>query len=169
MLPATMARTKPHVSETPATALLRRHGIAFTEHPYTYVEHGGTAESARQLGVPDHEVVKTLVMQDDKAQPLVVLMHGDRQVSTKALAREIGAKSVQPCKPEVAQRHSGYLVGGTSPFGTRKPMPVYVEATVLALPRICINGGRRGYLVGIAPQVLVDLLGAKPVHCALAD
>ncbi len=163
-----MARKDKHVSETPATQMLRAAGVAFTEHPYDYVDHGGTAESARQLGVPEHEVVKTLVMQDDKAQPLIVLMHGDRQVSTKNLAREIGARSVEPCKPEVAQRHSGYLVGGTSPFGLRKAMPVYVEATVLALPRICINGGRRGFLVGIAPQVLVDLLGARAVHCALA-
>jgi Cys-tRNA(Pro) deacylase len=163
-----MAKKGKHVSETPATQMLREAGVAFTEHPYDYVEHGGTAESARQLGVPEHEVIKTLVMQDDKAQPLIVLMHGDRQVSTKNLAREIGAKAVEPCKPEVAQRHSGYLVGGTSPFGLKKAMPVYVEAGVLALPRICINGGRRGYLVGIEPQVLVRLLGARPVHCALA-
>jgi Cys-tRNA(Pro) deacylase len=163
-----MAKKDKHVSETPATQMLRAAGVAFTEHPYDYVEHGGTAESARQLGVPEHEVVKTLVMQDEKAQPLVVLMHGDRQVSTKNLAREIGAKGVEPCKPEVAQRHSGYLVGGTSPFGLKKSMPVYVEASVLELERICINGGRRGYLVGMAPQVLVQLLGAKPVRCALA-
>jgi Cys-tRNA(Pro) deacylase len=162
-----MAKKDKHVSETPATQWLRQHGIAFTEHVYDYVEHGGTAESARQLGVPEHQVVKTLVMQDDKAQPLVVLMHGDRQVSTKNLAREIGAKSVEPCKPEVAQRHSGFLVGGTSPFGTRKAMPVYVEATVLELPRICINGGRRGFLVGIDPAVLTSALGARPVRCAL--
>ena len=133
-----------------------------------YVDHGGTAESAKQLGVDEHSVIKTLVMQDDKAQPLIVLMHGDRSVSTKNLAREIGVKSVEPCKPEVAQRHSGYLVGGTSPFGLKKAMPVYVEASVLALPRICINGGRRGYLVGLAPQVLVDVLAARAVHCALA-
>jgi Cys-tRNA(Pro) deacylase len=167
MLAPTMARTKPHVSETPATALLRQHGVAFTEHVYDYVEHGGTAESSRQLGVPEHEVVKTLVMQDDKAQPLIVLMHGDKQVSTKNLARAIGAKSVEPCKPDVAQRHSGYLVGGTSPFGTRKAMPVFVEASILALPRICINGGRRGFLVGIAPAVLTQLLQARPVQCAI--
>ena len=163
-----MAKKGPHVSETPATAWLRAHGVAFTEHPYDYVDHGGTAESARQLGMPEHEVVKTLVMQDEKARPLVVLMHGDRQVSTKNLARQIGAKSVEPCTPEVAQRHSGYQVGGTSPFGLRKPMPVYVEDTVLALPRIVINGGRRGYLVGLAPTVLRDVLGARPVQCALA-
>jgi Cys-tRNA(Pro) deacylase len=163
-----MAKKDRHVSETPATAWLKAHGIVYTEHPYDYVEHGGTAESARQLGLPEHAVIKTLVMQDDKAQPLIVLMHGDRSVSTKALAREIGAKSVEPCKPGVAQRHSGYLVGGTSPFGSRKAMPVYVEASVLELPRICINGGRRGYLVGIAPQVLAQPLGARAVRCALA-
>ncbi len=162
-----MAKKERHVSETPATQALRQAGVPFTEHPYDYVDRGGTAESARQLGVPEHEVIKTLVMQDDKAQPLVVLMHGDRQVSTKNLAREIGARSVEPCAPEVAQRHSGYLVGGTSPFGTRKAMPVYVEATVLELPRIFINGGRRGFLVGLSPQVLVQLLQAQPVRCAL--
>ena len=162
-----MAKKDRHVSETPATQWLRRHGIAFTEHPYDYVDHGGTAESARQLGVDEHAVVKTLVMQDDKAQPLIVLMHGDRQVSTKNLARAIGVKSVEACAVEIAQRHSGFLVGGTSPFGTRKAMPVVVEASVLALPRIWINGGRRGYLVGIDPAVLSDTLGARPVECAL--
>jgi len=162
-----MAKKSAHVSETPATALLRHRGVTYTEHAYDYVEHGGTAESWRQLGVPEHQIVKTLVMQDDRAQPLIVLMHGDKQVSTKNLARQIGAKSVEPCKPEAAQRHSGYLVGGTSPFATRKAMPVYVEETVLALPAICINGGRRGYLVGIAPRVLIELLDAKPVKCAL--
>ena len=158
-----------HVSETPATAWLRQHAVPFTEHPYDYVDHGGTAESARQLGVPESEVIKTLVMQDERAQPLIVLMHGNKQVSTKNLARQIGAKSVEPCKPDVAHRHSGYMVGGTSPFGTKKAMPVYVESTVLALPRICINGGRRGYLVGIEPQVCVALLGASVVNCALED
>ncbi len=162
-----MARKNAHVSETPATQMLRRAGAAFSEHPYEYVDHGGTAESARQLGVPEHEVVKTLVMQDERAQPLIVLMHGDCQVSTKQLARAIGAKSVEPCKPEVAQRHSGYLVGGTSPFGTKKAMPVYVEESVLALPRILLNGGRRGYLIGIEPALLVQLLQARPVSCAL--
>jgi Cys-tRNA(Pro) deacylase len=163
-----MAKKDKHVSETPATQWLKAQGVAYTEHVYDYVDHGGTAESSRQLGRPEHEVVKTLVMQDERGEPLIVLMHGDRQVSTKNLARAIGAKSVEPCKPEVAQRHSGYLVGGTSPFGTRKPMPVYVEETVLALPAILINGGRRGYLVGIAPAVLTGVLGAKPVRCALA-
>ena len=163
-----MAKKDRHVSETPATQWLRAHGVAFSEHPYDYVDHGGTAESAKQLGVDEHAVVKTLVMQDERAQPLIVLMHGDRQVSTKNLAREIGAKSVEPCKPDVAQRHSGYLVGGTSPFGLRKAMPVYVEATVLELPKIHINGGRRGFLVGIPPSVLTGPLGAKAVRCALA-
>jgi Cys-tRNA(Pro) deacylase len=163
-----MAKKEKHVSETPATGWLRARGVAFGEHPYDYVDHGGTAESARQLGVAEHQVVKTLVMQDDKAQPLIVLMHGDCQVSTKNLAREIGAKGVEPCKPEVAQRHSGYHIGGTSPFGTKKAMPVYVERTVLALERIWINGGRRGFLVSIEPQLLTQLLGAKAVDCALA-
>jgi Cys-tRNA(Pro) deacylase len=163
-----MAKKGKHVSETPATAWLRDRGVEFTEHPYTYVDRGGTEESSRQLGVPHHQVVKTLVMQDERAQPLIVLMHGDWQVSTKNLARAIGAKSVEPCKPEVAQRHSGYLVGGTSPFGLRKAMPVYVEETILALPRVLINGGRRGYLVGIEPVVLVSLLGAHGVQCAIA-
>lgn len=162
-----MAKKDKHVSQTPATQWLKAHRVEFSEHVYDYVDHGGTAESSRQLGRPEHEVIKTLVMQDDKAEPLVVLMHGDRQVSTKNLARAIGAKSVEPCKPEVAQRHSGYLVGGTSPFGTRKAMPVYVEATVLTLPQMLINGGRRGYLVGLAPAVLTEVLGAKPVNCAI--
>ena len=162
-----MVKKAAHVSETPATQFLKRAGVVFTEHPYDYLEHGGTAESARQLGVPEHEVIKTLVMQDERAQPLIVLMHGDCQVSTKQLAREIGVKAVEPCQPDVAQRHSGYLVGGTSPFGMRKALPIYVEATVLALPRIVINGGRRGFLVGMAPTVLVDQLAAKAVSCAL--
>ena len=162
-----MAKRDKHVSETPATAWLRAQGIAFTEHVYDYVDHGGTAESARQLGIEEHAIVKTLVMQDERAQPMIVLMHGDRQVSTKNLARGIGAKSVDPCQPDVAPRHSGYPVGGPSPFGWRKPMPVYVEASVLALPRICINGGRRGFLVGIEPTVLTGKLGAKPVNCAI--
>ena len=161
-----MSKKSAHVSETPATQMLRQHRLAFGEHVYDYVEHGGTAESSAQLGVPEHEVVKTLVMQDEAARPLVVLMHGDRTVSTKNLARAIGAKSVEPCKPEVAQRHSGYQVGGTSPFGFRKEVRVYVQETILALPRILINGGRRGYLVGITSAVLVDKLGAKPVQCA---
>jgi len=158
-----------HVSETPATAALRAARIAFTEHPYDYVDHGGTAESARQLGLDEHAVIKTLVMQDDSAKPLIVLMHGDRSVSTKNLARQTARKSISPCTPDVAQRHSGYLVGGTSPFGTKKKLPVYVERSVLDLPAIWINGGRRGYLVGIAPQVLIDLLQAQVVDCALEN
>ena len=157
---------REHVSETRATTFLREHGVPFSEHVYDYVEHGGTAESSRQLGVEEHSVVKTLVMQDQDGKPLVILMHGDREVSLKNLAREIGAKRVEPCKPEVAQRHSGYLVGGTSPFATRKPLAIFVERTVLSLPLIYINGGRRGYLVGMDPKKLIDLLHAQPVDCA---
>ena len=160
---------KEHISESQATQMLRKHQVSFNEHPYPYEEHGGTSVSARELGVPEHEVIKTLVMQDEAARPLIVLMHGDCKVSTKNLARAIGCKSVEPCKPEVAQRHSGYMIGGTSPFGTKKALPVYVEETILALPRIYINGGRRGFLVSLAPQVLLDLLHAKPVQCALKD
>ena len=160
---------KDHVSETPATAFLKANGVAYTEHPYEYLEHGGAQHSAQVLGLDPFIVVKTLIMEDERARPLVVLMHGNRTVSTKNLARQIGAKSVQPCKPEVANRHSGYLVGGTSPFGTRKAMPVYIEESILALPRIVLNGGRRGYLVGIDPQHCARLLGAKPVRCALED
>jgi len=162
-----MAKKAAHVSETPATQLLRRTGVAFSEHVYEYLERGGTAESARQLGVDEHSVVKTLVMQDEKGAPLIVLMHGDRQVSTKNLARAIGSKSVEPCPPEAAERASGYQVGSTSPFATRKAMPVFVEETILGLQRIFINGGRRGYLICIAPRVLTELLGATPVSCAL--
>jgi Cys-tRNA(Pro) deacylase len=160
---------KEHVSETPATQFLRQHQASFSEHPYSYEQHGGTEVSARELGVPEHTVVKTLVMQDEAARPLIVLMHGDCKVSTKNLARAIGCKSVEPCKPEVAQRHSGCQVGGTSPFGLRKALPVYVEQSILALEKIYINGGRRGYLVGIAPALLPALLGAQAVNCALRD
>ena len=163
-----MAR-KDHVSETPATALLKANHVAFAEHPYEYLEHGGAQHSAEVLGWDAFAVVKTLVMQDQDAKPLLVLMHGNRKVSTKNLARQIGAKSVEPCKPEVANRHSGYLVGGTSPFGTRRAMPVYIEESILALPKILINGGRRGYLVEIDPQVCVRLLGARAVQCALTE
>jgi Cys-tRNA(Pro) deacylase len=160
---------KDHVSETPATQLLKANKVAFTEHPYEYLEHGGAQHSAAVLGFDPFTVVKTLIMQDQDAKPLVVLMHGNRKVSTKNLARQIGVKSVEPCAPEVAKKHSGYLVGGTSPFGTRKTMPVFIESTILELPRICINGGRRGYLVGIDPKVCMELLGAKPVQCALEE
>ncbi|MFG6447265.1 aminoacyl-tRNA deacylase [Roseateles sp. BYS180W] len=161
-----MSKKSAHVSETPATQFLRRHGVAFGEHPYDYVEHGGTTESARQLGVDEHHVVKTLVMQDEHAHPLVVLMHGDCTVSVKELARQIPCKKVEPCAPEVAQRHSGYQVGGTSPFGLRKPLPIFVQESVLALPRIYINGGRRGYLVSLEPGLLQTLLQARAVRCA---
>jgi len=154
---------------TPAVLALRAAKVEFTAHFYTYEEKGGTAVSSRELGVDEHAVVKTLVMADDKASPLIVLMHGDRKVSTKALARVIGAKTVEPCSPEVAQRHSGYRVGGTSPFGTRKKMPVYVERTVLTLPAIYINGGSRGFLVRVAPDTVVRLLAAQPVDVAIAQ
>ena len=159
-----MAR-KEHAPETPATTFLRQHKVSFTEHLYNYVERGGTAESAKQLGVDEHAIVKTLVMQDQDAKPLLILMHGDRQVSLKSFARQIGAKKVDPCKPDVAQRHTGYQVGGTSPFGTRKSLPVYVERSILTLPSIYINGGHRGFLVRISPKVLTDLLCAQPVDC----
>lgn len=139
---------------TPATRLLRELKIPYTEHLYTYQDHGGTLVAAQSLGVDEHAVVKTLVMEDEAARPLIVLMHGDREVSTKALARQIGCKTVHICKPEVATRHSGYLVGGTSPLGTRKPMPVYVERSILALERAYLNGGSRGFLVGVAPADL---------------
>lgn len=165
---ASMSKAK-HVSETPATQFLRRHKVEFGEHPYEYVERGGTEESARQLGVDEHVVVKTLVMEDEHAKPLIVLMHGDRTVSTKNLARQTGAKRIEPCKPDVANRHSGFLVGGTSPFGTKKAMPVYVESSILELDRIYLNGGRRGYLVSLRPSVLTELLDAKPVQCASVD
>jgi Cys-tRNA(Pro) deacylase len=158
---------KDHVSETPATQLLKAYKVAFTEHPYEYLEHGGAQHSAEVLGADPFSVIKTLVMQDQDAKPLIVLMHGNRSVSTKNLARQIGAKSVEPCKPEVANKHSGYLVGGTSPFATRKAMPVYIEESILSLPRIMLNGGRRGYLVGLDPQVCVNILDAKAVQCAL--
>ncbi|RII28952.1 MAG: Cys-tRNA(Pro) deacylase [Geobacter sp.] len=146
---------------TPAVRALRAAGVTFTSHLYTYEERGGTAVSARELGVDEHCVIKTLIMEDDAREPLVVLMHGDRQVSTRELARQMGARSVSPCTPETAQKHSGYLVGGTSPFGTRRTMPVYLEETILELPTIYLNGGKRGYLVAMDPRELVKLL--KPV------
>ena len=153
---------------TPAVRVLRGAGVPFTEHLYRYEEHGGTKVSARELGVDEHAVVKTLVMEDDARSPLIVLMHGDLEVSTKQLARAIGRKHVEPCKPDVANRHSGYLVGGTSPFGTRKAMPVYVERTILDLPRIYINGGARGFLVGLAPADLVRVLTPTPVEIGVS-
>lgn len=155
------------MSETPATAFLKKHGVAFTEHSYAYVERGGTKASSDALGVDEHHVVKTLVMEDEAKKPLIVLMHGDKEVSTKNLARQASRKRVEPCKPDVAERHSGYQVGGTSPFGLRKAMPVFVERSILSLDRIWINGGRRGFLVCIDPNEIVRVLGAKPVDVAL--
>lgn len=160
---------KEHVSETPATAFLKRNKVAYTEHLYAYEEHGGTAVSARELGVPEHEVVKTLVMEDESKRAFIVLMHGDRKVSTKNLARQIGVKKVEACTPEAANRHSGYLVGGTSPFGTRKKLAIYVEKGVLGLKKIYINGGRRGYLVGIDPAELARVLAIEAVEAALDE
>jgi len=159
--------TKEKMPVTAAIRVLRAAGAAYTEHPYAYEEKGGTAVSARELGVDEHSVVKTLVMEDDRKRPLIVLMHGDREVSTKELARAIGAKSVAPSSLEGAQRHSGYVVGGISPFGTRHPMPIYMEGTILDLPKIYINGGRRGFLVGIRPEVVARILSAVPVRVAI--
>jgi len=158
---------KERAPVTAAVRVLRDAGVSYTEHPYDYEEKGGTAVSARELRVDEHCVVKTLVMEDDRKRPLIVLMHGDRQVSTKELARAIGAKSVAPCSPEAANRHSGYVVGGTSPFGTRHPMPVYVEETILSLPKIYINGGRRGFLVGMSPADAARILSPVPVRVAI--
>ena len=156
-------------SGTPATLLLAQHGIAYTEHEFEYVEHGGTGHSSTSMGVPEHEVIKTLVMENERGDPLIVLMHGDRKVSTKELARQAGTKRIAPCKPEVATRHSGYLIGGTSPFGTRKRMPIYLERSVLGLERIYINGGRRGYLLGMDPEVLTRVLAPILVDVALEE
>jgi Cys-tRNA(Pro) deacylase len=158
---------RPSHSETPATQFLKAQGVAYTEHFYDYVERGGTAVSAGSLGVPEHAVVKTLVMEDEEGEPLVVLMHGDRKVSTKNLARQADRKRIEPAPPERAQRHSGYQVGGTSPFGTRKRMPIFLERSILELPRIYINGGRRGYLVGIAPNEIVRTLAPRLVEVGL--
>jgi Cys-tRNA(Pro) deacylase len=157
------------VSATPAIHFLRKHAVSFSEHEYRYEERGGTRVSSRALNVDEHSVIKTLVMEDQDKQPLIVLMHGDREVSTRQLARQAARKTVQPCKPEVAERHTGYQVGGTSPFGTRKAIPTYVEASILELPRIFINGGRRGFLIGMAPQDLERLLAPTLVHVAIAS
>lgn len=164
---AVIMKKPKHESATPATDWLKAHNVSFVEHSYEYVEHGGTARASAELGVDHHNVVKTLIMEDENAKPLVILMCGDREVSTKNLARQTGRKSIAPCKPEQAQRNSGYMVGGTSPFGTRKKMPVYVEREILEMPRIYINGGRRGFLVEIAGSVLADVLGATPVDVAI--
>ena len=154
---------------TPATAFLAKHGVQYTEHEFEYLEHGGTGHSSKMMGVPEHAVVKTLIMENEKGDPLVVLMHGDRKVSTKELARSAGMKKIAPCKPEVATRHSGYLIGGTSPFGTRKQMPIFLEKTVLDLPRIYINGGRRGYLLGMPPTVLTTILSPVLVEVGIEE
>lgn len=158
-----------HAPETPATRFLRQHRIAHSNHLYTYEEHGGTKVSARELNVDEHAVIKTLIMEDEQAKPLIVLMHGDCKVSTKELARQVGCKKVEPCKPEVANRHTGFLVGGTSPFGTKKAMPIYMEKSILDLPLIYLNGGRRGYLVGVHPHDVVKALQPKMVEAALKD
>jgi Cys-tRNA(Pro) deacylase len=157
---------KERLPVTNAIRVLREHGVAWTDHPYEYEERGGTEVSARELGVPEHQVVKTLVMEDDRRQPMIVLMHGDREVSTKTLARQLGVKTVSPCAPAVADRHSGYQVGGTSPFGTKRAMPVYMQSTIVSLPRVYINGGRRGYLLGLVPADVVRVL--KPVLVDIA-
>ena len=164
-----MSKADTNIPETPATRFLRQHQIPYSAHLYAYEDHGGTKVSARELNVHEHAVVKTLIMEDEHAKPLIVLMHGDCKVSTKELARQVGCKKVEPCKPEVANRHTGFLVGGTSPFGTKKAMPIYMEKSILDLPLIYLNGGRRGFLVGIDPAVLSGPLGAKPVQCALAE
>jgi Cys-tRNA(Pro) deacylase len=156
-----MARDKTPV--TAAVRVLRAEKVSFTDHPYVYEDKGGTATSSRELGVDEHAVIKTLIMEDETRAPLIVLMHGDLQVSTRELARLIGVKQISPCSPETAQKQSGYLVGGTSPFGTRHPMPVYMEESIAALPRIYINGGKRGYLVGMTPAELVRVLKPHPV------
>ncbi|MBP8867759.1 MAG: Cys-tRNA(Pro) deacylase [Propionivibrio sp.] len=157
----------PHAPETQATKFLREHAVSYTPHLYAYEEHGGTKVSARELGVDEHAVIKTLVMEDETAKPLIVLMHGDCKVSTKELARQAGCKKIEPCQPDVANRHTGFLVGGTSPFGTKRRMPVYLEKSILDLPLIYINGGRRGFLVGITPQALVQALSPQLVEVAL--
>ncbi|WP_068637495.1 Cys-tRNA(Pro) deacylase [Thauera butanivorans] len=161
-----MSRHDIRPPETPATRFLKQHGLAYSSHLYEYEEHGGTAVSSRELNVDEHAVIKTLIMEDENARPLIVLMHGDHKVSTKDLARQTGRKHIEPCKPEVANRHTGYLVGGTSPFGTRKAMPVYMERSILDLPLIYINGGRRGYLVGVHPHDILRILRAELVEVA---
>ena len=156
-----------HAPETQATKFLREHAVSYTPHLYAYEEHGGTKVSARELGVDEHAVIKTLVMEDETAKPLIVLMHGDCKVSTKELARQASCKKIEPCQPDVANRHTGFLVGGTSPFGTKRRMPVYLEKSILDLPLIYINGGRRGFLVGITPQALMQALSPQLVEVAL--
>ncbi len=155
--------------ETPATQFLHKHGIAHSNHLYAYEEHGGTKVSSRELNVAEHAVVKTLVMEDENKKPLIVLMHGDKKVSTKELARQFGAKKIAPCTPEDAHRHTGYMVGGCSPFGTKKQLPICMEKSILDLPLIYINGGQRGYLVGVHPHDILRVLQPQVVECALKD
>lgn len=162
-----MAKSTPHAPETPATRLLKQLDVSFSTHLYQYETHGGTAVSARELDLPEHAIIKTLVMQDENASPLIVLMHGDRTVSTKELARQTGRKRIETCKPDIANRHSGYLVGGTSPFATRKKMPIFIEKTILDLPLIYINGGKRGFLIGIHPNDILRTLQPTQVSVAL--
>lgn len=162
-----MSKQESRAPETPATRFLKQHHVAWSTHLYEYESHGGTKVSARELNVAEHAIVKTLVMEDENAAPLIVLMHGDRKVSTKELARQTGRKHIEPCTPETANRHSGYLVGGTSPFGLRKRMPVYMEKTILDLPLVYINGGRRGFLVGLHPHDIVRILQAGLVSAAM--
>ncbi|WP_407280156.1 Cys-tRNA(Pro) deacylase [Aromatoleum evansii] len=162
-----MSKQDTHAPETPATRFLKQHGVAFSAHLYDYEAHGGTKVSSRELNVPEHAVVKTLVMEDENAAPLIVLMHGDCKVSTKELARQTGRKRVEPCAPETANRHSGYLVGGTSPFGLRKRMPIYLERTILDLPLVYINGGRRGFLVGVSPHEIMRVLQPELVSASI--
>ncbi|HTH95716.1 MAG TPA: Cys-tRNA(Pro) deacylase [Rhodocyclaceae bacterium] len=164
-----MSKHDLHVPETPATQFLKKHGITYGSHPYAYEEHGGTSVSARELDVAEHDVIKTLIMEDENARPLVMLMHGDCKVSTKELARQAGVKKIAPCAPDTANRHSGFLIGGTSPFGTKKSMPVFMERSILEVPLIYINGGKRGYLVSVKPQDIVAALQAKLVDVALPD
>ncbi|MCX7169792.1 MAG: Cys-tRNA(Pro) deacylase [Proteobacteria bacterium] len=159
-------RPEQTAPETPATLFLRKHRVAHSNHLYEYEEHGGTSVSARELNVPEHSVIKTLVMEDEAGHPLIVLMHGDRQVSTKELARQLGAKKISPCSPEAAQRHTGYQVGGTSPFGVKKPLPICMEKSILDLSLVYINGGRRGYLVGVHPHDLLKVLAPQVVEAA---
>lgn len=161
-------RPEQRAPETPATQFLRKHGVAHSDHLYPYEEHGGTAVSARELNVPEHCVIKTLVMEDEAAQPLIVLMHGDRQVVTKELARQLGAKKITPCEPETARRHTGYQVGGTSPFGVKKPLLICMEKSILDLPLVYINGGQRGYLVGVHPHDILKVLTPQVVSVAKA-
>jgi Cys-tRNA(Pro) deacylase len=161
--------SKEKIPTTPAVRFLQQEGIAFTPHLYTYVEKGGTANAARQLGVDEHAVVKTLIMEDDAKNPLIILMHGDRQVSTREMARTLGAKTVSPASPETATKHTGYVFGGTSPFGTRKPLPVYIEETILELPRVYINGGKHGFLVSLDPRDAARVLEAQPVRVAVTQ